>query len=159
VFPLKSPSGETIGIQTRVLNEPESGPRYQQFYTYPQETYPYFFGFPQAFMPICALNQVVIVEGVFDYFAVKKYAENSLAILTAGVSVSSKNFFRRFTKRVISCLDNDEPGNTASERLKGSSYQVVRLPMLKAKDPGQLLAEGRDDPSLYRLLGLASQKL
>ncbi len=159
VFPIKNALGQPIGLVTRPLPspDPEQKRTYQQFYAYADDRYPYLYGLDQAIATIWETRQVVIVEGVFDYFAIRTVAPNTVAILTAGVPNGARRFFRRYVKRVWAVLDMDAPGRFGSYRLAGlvpppetwpegwqpgpptkpEGYQVRIVSYEGAKDPGQ----------------------
>lgn len=140
VFPLHSTMGAVIGVQTRRIDEK----RYMQFWAQPTEIFPYLFGLDAALPHIWRTRQVVIVEGIFDYFAASKVASNTVAVMTAGVSIAAKRFFRRYVKRVTALLDMDEPGREGAETLKrfAVGYQVV-VPKYSEHDPGDMLKYGK----------------
>lgn len=141
VFPMYSMMGEGIGMQIRVLDAQNYTRPYKQYYAYHRDIHPYFFGLPQALPHIYTTGYVVIVEGIFDYFAVRQVTPNVLAVLTSGVPVACKRFFNRFCKRVVAMLDMDTPGREGAERLardaEGSNYSVT-IPTYSEKDPGDL---------------------
>lgn len=145
VFPLYSPLNEVIGIQIRSLNDTQFTRSYKQYYAYRRDLFPYFFGLPQALPGIFASESVVLVEGIFDYFAVRKVTPNVLAILTSGVPVACRRFLTRYTKLVIAMLDMDEPGREGCERLanEGRTPFIVNIPTYSEKDPGELLMKGK----------------
>lgn len=144
VFPLHSPLGETIGIQVRGLVDPDHGPKYQQYYCYPHDVFPYLFGMRQSLPHIFETNQAVLVEGVFDYFAVRSIAHNSLAVLTASLPLSAKRFLRRFTKGVTMVTDMDVPGRESIQRLRKDCPElVVFAPEYSEKDPSALAKAGK----------------
>lgn len=158
VFPLTDYHGRVTGVVTRTLPGDSERRSYQQFYAFPPDVYPYLFGLGQAMEAIWTTRQVVIVEGIFDYFAVAREVPNTVAILTANVPQTARAFFKRFTKVVWAALDMDSPGRMGCYRLAGltppkehwpegwiptapsrpDGYRVVILNYTGAKDPGGL---------------------
>lgn len=160
VFPTYSITGETIGIQLRPLEKPEFGPRFNDFSCYPQDVYPYLFGLPQALPHIFLMNQVVLVEGVMDYFALKNHFPNTLAVMTAGTPASVKRFLRRFVKRVAVVYDMDTAGREGAFRLVQESLNdfQVYVPSYALKDPGEMLEKGRIG-ELVQMLNICAMPL
>lgn len=155
VFPLTSVTGQVIGIQTKPL-EPKG---YQLFYAYPRNLYPYMFGTAQAIEAIWARRSVVIVEGVFDYVAVRQVTPNVVAVMTAGVPQACRHFFRRYVKRVIALLDMDAPGRDGAFSLavrQASTHYSVSMPEYSAHDPGDLWKAGKLD-ELRRCVQMAQE--
>lgn len=145
-FPIYSPTGEVIGTQIRILAAEHHTRPYKQYYCYHRDIFPYFFGLQSALPHIYASGYVIIVEGIFDYFAVRKVTPNVLSVLTSGVPVACKRFFNRFCKRVVAMLDMDNPGREGADRLvrdsAGMNYSVI-VPTYSEKDPGELFAKGK----------------
>lgn len=136
VFPLMAATGETIGVQTRGLDVKF----YPQFGAYPSDVYPYVFGLQTALQSIWETRQAVIVEGVFDFFAVKGTAPNTIAVLGAGVPVTCKRFLRRYARRVTVLFDMDAAGRQGAVRLQDypEGFTVV-APWYPAHDPDDLV--------------------
>lgn len=157
VFPLTAPLGAVLGVQTRALDTKS----YMQFYAYPTEVFPYLFGVTAALPHIWRTKQIVIVEGVFDYLAVKDLAPNAVAVLTAGVPQACRRFFRRYVKRVTALLDMDEAGRTGAERLATDpdAGYVVTAPRYPAHDPADYLATEEGRAALQRVLVPSQQVL
>jgi len=162
VFPLRSLLGKSIGLVTRPLPSEGEKRSYQQFYAYSQDVYPYLFGIDQAIETVWRTKQIVIVEGVFDYFALAPHVPNTVAVLTAGVPNTARRFFKRYVSRVWAALDMDSPGRMGCYRLAGlvppeehwpegfkpgrpivpEGYQVRMLSYHTGKDPGELQQNG-----------------
>lgn len=171
VFPLRSPLGQAIGVVTRPLPSEGEKRSYQQFYAYSQDVYPYLFGLDHAIQEIWRTQQVVIVEGIFDYFAVAPHVPNTVAVLTASVPNTARRFFKRYVRRVWAALDMDGPGRMGCYRLAGltppqehwpegytpgrpmqpEGYQVRICAYYGGKDPGELLKFGSITELVSRL--------
>jgi len=156
VFPLYSPSGVVIGIQIRSLQEDTTSRPYKQFYAYKDNVHPYMFGIPQALPEVFLSKSIIIVEGIFDYFAVRQHNSSVVAVLTSGVPNPCRRFFRRFTNTVICLLDMDAPGRDGAVRLQTSAvgYNVI-IPSYSEKDPDELRKRGKHG-ELARLASLAN---
>lgn len=144
VFPLYNMLGEVVGIQIRMLDDKEYQRPYKQYYAYHRDIFPYFFGLPQALPHVYETGYLVIVEGIFDYFAVRQITPNVMAVLTAGVPIACKRLFHRFCKLVVAMLDMDAPGREGALRLcnEADGY-LVTIPTFSEKDPGELLTKGK----------------
>jgi DNA primase len=146
VFPLYNMLGEVIGMQIRIIGEQGHTRPYKQYYAYHRDIFPYFYGLPQALPHVYQTGYLIVVEGIFDYFAVRRITPNVMAVLTSGVPVACKRFFNRFTKRVVALLDMDLPGREGAERLardsEGQNYSVT-IPTYSEKDPSALLEKGK----------------
>jgi DNA primase len=146
VFPIYSMLEEEIGMQIRLIDTQKHTRPYKQYYAYHRDIHPYFFGLPQALPHVYESGYLVIVEGIFDYFAVRKITPNVVAVLTSGVPVACRRFFKRFTKRVVALLDMDQPGREGAEHLaryaESEGYHVV-IPTYSEKDPGELYKKGK----------------
>jgi hypothetical protein len=64
-------------------------------------------------------QRVVLVEGVFDYFAVVKHAPDVVAALTANVSIRLKQLIARYCTMAIALFDMDASGRRGALRLAG----------------------------------------
>jgi DNA primase len=146
VFPMHSMLGDVIGLQVRDIGDQSHTRPYKQFYLHHRDLHPYFFGLPHALPHVYRTGYLIIVEGIFDYFAVRTVTPNVVAVMTSGVPVACKRFFNRFCGRVVALLDMDEPGREGAQRLadssEGQNYQVV-IPTYSEKDPAELLKAGK----------------
>lgn len=157
VFPLFDPLGAPVGLEIRRLPrvvEPGRNP-YADFQITRQTGVPLAFGFPHAVPAIWETRRVILVEGVFDYFGVRAagYA-GVLANLTAAVASPMRRFLGRHAQVVVSLLDMDPAGRTATQRLTQVGVDegfLVVAPCYPAKDVGTLLQRG-DVHVLARML-------
>lgn len=158
VFPLTDPFGTAIGMQVRHLGDKG----YENFTLKPPEVYPPCFGLHVALPAMFDSERVVLVEGIFDYFAAVKVAPDALACLTANVSRVVRRIVQRYCVLAIALLDMDASGRRGAYRLAGLEvppewrdpkdvslktppvppYQVV-IPDYTAHDPADLLAAGK----------------
>jgi len=107
---------------------------------------PLCLGFAKALPHIWEKGYVIVVEGVFDYLGVRKHTPNVIAVLTDATSSLMAAMLARYTSVVGLMLDNDAPGKDGAkrsqERLEKEKLQVFPI-HYSAKDPGQLLENGR----------------
>ncbi len=115
VFPLTDPLGAVVGVQLRA---PADG-RYTDFLLEPRELHLPTFGLHVALPAAWSSRRLVLVEGVFDYFAVRPYAPDVVAILTSAVSLRVRQLIQRYATTVVSLLDMDGPGRRGSYRFAG----------------------------------------
>lgn len=149
IFPLTSVLGDVIGLQTRALAEKA----YQTYYAGSRQVYTPVFGLAQAADVVYETEQIVLVEGVFDYFAVRRAGlRNVVAILTSRPSAAVIRFLDRYCCRVCAMLDMDEAGRQAIDRLAGlpRSWDLV-APTYPAHDPASWVDQAGTEP-LRRLL-------
>lgn len=116
VFPLTDPWGFAFGLQVRHLREKGFenwvDPRGRRLT-------PVCFGLHVALPAAYASRRMVIVEGVFDYFAVRPYTEDVLALLTSTVSQAHRKLLSRYCQQVVCLLDMDVPGRRGCVKLAG----------------------------------------
>jgi DNA primase len=149
LFPITSSLGEVIGIQSRRLDEK----RYQTFYAGSRQVYPPVFGMALAADAIYEREQAVMVEGIFDYFAVLAAGvPNTLALLTSHPTRVTLRFLDRYVHRACLLTDMDEVGREAAGRIVGRDrhWEAV-VPEYPAHDPADWLAAG-GLPAMRRLL-------
>ena len=104
---------------------------------------------------------VILVEGYFDVLACHRVgAVNAVATCGTALTEAHAKLLKRYTERVILCLDQDRAGQDAMERafLLLSAHAVhVDAVLLPAKDPADTV---QADPALLRhLLASASPYL
>jgi hypothetical protein len=168
VFPLTDPWGAVTGVVLRSLPEK----RYQNYIAYPKDLCPPCFGLHTALPVMFQTQQVVLVEGVFDYFAVRPFTPAVLAQLTSIPSLLLRRLLARYVTKVVALADMDLTGRRAAYRLAGVPVPVeyrdpkdrglrrldpppfhVVVPAYSAHDPSSLWAEGKVD-ELQRLVRL-----
>jgi|PlaIllAssembly_1097288.scaffolds.fasta_scaffold00152_3 DNA primase len=155
LFPITSPLGDVIGLQSRRLDEK----RYQTFYAGSRQVYPPAFGMALAADAIYEREQAVVVEGIFDYFAVRAAGvPNTIALLTSHPTKVVLRFLDRYVRRACILTDMDEVGRESAERIVGRrrEWEVV-VPTYPAHDPADWLAAG-GLPAMRRLLTPFSER-
>lgn len=158
VFPLTDPLGQVIGVQFRSPN----GKVYREFLAQPSELCPPAFGLHIALPVAFRTGRLILVEGVFDYFAMRPFTEEVVAIMTGAVSLSMRRLIARYVKRVVCLTDMDAPGRRGAYRLAGlpvpdpwrmaedatrrppptPPYHVI-IPAYSEHDPSDLLKAGK----------------
>ena len=152
LFPLTDPLGRIIGLQTRKLDDK----RYLMYYAVNRDWCTPCFGMAQSAQAIVDQQHAVVVEGVFDYMALKAAGcEVGLAQLTAGPTRGMVRFLRRHCRRVTALLDMDEAGRHGVRTLQ---YELephgvsVTAPPYAAHDPGDFWMTGTGRGVLPRLV-------
>jgi DNA primase len=155
VFPLTSPVGAVIGLLTRGIGE-------KQYTKYALAglpdgagSFPTVFGVEQAIEAVYARQQVILVEGPFDLFAVRHYAQHAVAILGGTVTAAGLTFLRRYVRHVFALLDMDEAGRQGVSKLASYGNQhgfMVSAPTYGAHDPADLLQQENGRYHLAQLL-------
>jgi DNA primase len=158
VFPMTDPFGVATGVQVRQLGDKF----YQNFGLEPRDLYPMVFGLDAALPAMFASGRTVLVEGVFDYFAVQPYAPDALCTLTANVTLNVHRLISRYCSLAICLYDMDKVGRRAAYRLAGLEVPpqfmdkedvrrnkprippcTVVLPFYDAHDPADLVKAGK----------------
>lgn len=168
VFPMTDPFGAVTGLVLRSLPEK----RYQNFVVYPKDLCPPCFGLHTALPVMFQTQTCVLVEGIFDYFAVRPFTSAVLAQLTSIPSTLLRRLLARYVTKVIALADMDLTGRRAAYKLAGVQvppeyreakdkglgkltpppFHVV-VPAYSAHDPSQLWEQGKTD-ELQRLVRL-----
>lgn len=134
VFPITSTLNEPIGLQSRALADKQ----YQIYYAGSRDVYAPLFGLGQAADLMYEREQVVVVEGTFDYFAVRRAGvENVVALMTAKASLNVVRLLSRYCRRVFALLDMDTTGRDGITTLLHGGFEVV-APVYPAHDPADL---------------------
>lgn len=139
-IPVRDPRGQLLGVITRVIGTPRSGPRYR----YPK-------GFPIgnhlfASWMIKGHRKVALVEGSLDAIACWNARVPALGLYGSRITEAQvKLLIRLGIEQVVIFTDNDGPGQEAvapiAEMLKGTGIltrSVAYRPYWAAKDPGEL---------------------
>lgn len=136
LFPITATTGDIIGFQTRALHDK----KHQMFYGASREVYAPCYGLGPAADLIFEREQAVVVEGMFDYFAVRRAGvENVIALMTSHSNKIVNQLLGRYCKRVIALLDMDRSGRDGVASLTyGATYDVM-TPTYPANDPADLI--------------------
>ena len=143
VFPLTDPWGAVTGVVLRSLPEK----RYQNYIAYPKDLCPPCFGLHTALPVMFQTQQVVLVEGVFDYFAVRPFTPAVLAQLTSIPSLLLRRLLARYVTKVEFRYSNLAGGGDARVELfgyeKSKSRGTVKVKK-KFKVKGKLVPREKD---------------
>jgi len=138
IFPVTDPLGRVMGLQTRgIVDRPGEKLRYLTYYAASRDIYAPTFGMVQSMPALFETGHCVLVEGPFDYFAVKAAGARAVfAQLTAGQSQGLMKFLRRYAQRVTALLDMDDAGRRGVQRLTMQLPELmVTAPDYPAHDP------------------------
>lgn len=115
VFPLTDGFGAVTGMQVRHLGDKG----YENFVLKPKELYTPVFGLHVALPVMYEGQRAVVVEGVFDYLSMVRYAPDTVCTLTANVSNAVKRLLARYVTHVICLYDMDATGRRGAYKLAG----------------------------------------
>lgn len=137
LFPITASTNDIIGFQTRAIADK----KHQMFYGTSREVFAPCYGLGQAANLMYEREQVVVVEGMFDYFAVRRAGvENVIALMTSHSNKTVNKLLGRYCKRVIALLDMDTIGRDGvSSLMYGHPAYHVLTPVYPANDPADLI--------------------
>jgi DNA primase len=153
VFPLTNPLGEIKGLQFRSADRSKG--EYMDFFLDRFE--PVFLGLGQAMPHVWKSEEIVLVEGPFDFFPVQRVKANAIPTLTARISETLLRTLRRLVQRLVLFYDGDQIGRRVTEKIikeHGAEFEIraldyprgVTLSNGKAvKDPADLWEAWGDD--------------
>lgn len=136
LFPLTNPLGLYRGFQVRTPSEETKD--YWKFYTLDSDIDALFFGLKSAMPYIWETREVVLVEGIFDLFPIRRTFPNSICTGTARMSDLQIKFLKRYVDRITFALDNDEYGDRAYNVFRqehSSHFQSLNKLAYLGKDP------------------------
>lgn len=151
MFPIRDTRGEPIGFGARKMEDGQ-GPKYLNT----SETTLYhkghvLYALDRAKGEIVKESRAILVEGYTDVLALHE-AGTFTAVATCGTALGGEHLktVRRFADTLIVCMDGDEAGRSAAERLfdqlghaaqeAGLTLRVVAMP--RGKDPADLARDG-----------------
>jgi DNA primase len=147
MFPLKDHRGNVVGFSGRVLDPTVKEAKYINT----SETPVYIKGNMLFALDITKgaiqkENEAIIMEGEFDVISSwQEGVSNVVAIKGSALTEGHVNLLKRFTDRIIFCLDSDLAGDAASRRgieiadKAGMDLKVVVIP--QGKDPDESVRE------------------
>lgn len=146
VFPLTTFRNTITGIQVRYRDRDKKG--YSDFYV--SKTEPSFFGLGLAAPHIFRTRSAIVVEGVFDFFPVHRFAPQTFATLTAATDSNLSRSLRRVVDNVTCFYDRDFPGKKGFFDLRESMqgievYRWEYPPTFTGKDPGEMWEQFGED--------------
>ena len=152
MFPIIDHRGDIVGYGGRTIGEDDAkyinsseGPIYNKSKI--------LYGLYQAKEAIRDAKAVVLVEGYFDVIACHQVGvKNAVAVSGTALTEEHAKMIRRYTDKVILCLDQDQAGKDAAERsfilCKMEELQVNSV-ILNYKDPDE--AANNDAKELQKL--------
>ena len=152
VYPLRSARGTLLGFESRSLDRKD----YDQFLLPASRWNPVWIGMPQGMPPLWRGEDVIVVEGGFDVFALQHVAGPRAVLGTSTAHLSWKHveFLRRWASgRVHMAYDMDDAGHKgAREAVKNLERRGVQCSELRygktGDDPGAIWDRG-GAPSLH----------
>lgn len=137
LFPITATIGDVVGMQTRAITDK----KHQMFYGVSRDVFAPAYGLGPAADVMYERQQVVVVEGMFDYFAVRRAGvENVIALMTSHSNNTLNKLLGRYCKRVVALLDMDTVGRAGVESLRyGQPTYDVHVPIYPANDPADLI--------------------
>jgi len=135
-FPIWDQLGQAVGLLGRGIETKE----FKFFLTAEAKFSGAFFGLYHALKSIYELNRVFVVEGPFDFFALKKVLPNTVASLTAELTQSQYNILKLYTDNIVTVFDSDGPGRAATARAKARDPKIRDI-TINFKDPDKALKE------------------
>lgn len=156
MFPIRDKQGEVIGFGARKLDDADPGPKYLNTSETPlYRKSEVLYGLDRAAKAIVRDDTAVIVEGYTDVIALQAAGIEG-AIASCGTAVGAEHLksLRRFASQLTVCLDSDEAGIAAAERMfvqlggeaekLGLVMRAVVMP--NGSDPADTIsAEGPDE--------------
>ena len=154
IFPLIDTSGNIVGFGGRNMDGSE--PKYLNTSDTPAFKKSRFL-FGLNFAKNHCQEYMILCEGYMDVIALHEAGfENAVATLGTAITSEHARIFAKYTKKVITCLDSDNAGQTATQkaiRLLGEVGVEVRILKLSgAKDPDEYIKKFGAD-SFRRVLG------
>lgn len=146
IYPVHSPRGKLLGFEARSVDAKDN----DQFLLPESYWNPVWAGMPQAMAALWAGKDVLVVEGVFDAFAMLHVAGDRavLGSFTAHLSWRHVEFLRRWCLGTVSMVyDRDAAGEKGTrEALEHLSKRGVRCGELRygrrGDDPGLIWDRG-----------------
>ena len=159
-FPIRDRQGDVIGFGARKLGEADHGPKYLNTSETPlYRKSEVLYGLDRAAKAIVRDDIAILVEGYTDVIALQAAGiENAVASCGTAVGAEHLKSLRRFASQLVACLDADEAGIAAAERMfvqlggeaeqLGLAMRAVVMP--EGGDPADVVA--RQGPETFRRL-------
>jgi DNA primase len=154
IFPLIDTSGNIVGFGGRNMDGSE--PKYLNTSDTPAFKKSRFL-FGLNFAKNHCQEYMILCEGYMDVIALHEAGfENAVATLGTAITSEHARIFAKYTKKVITCLDSDNAGQTATQKairlLSEVGVEVRVLKLSGAKDPDEYIKKFGAD-SFRRVLG------
>lgn len=141
IFPLIDTSGNIVGFGGRNMDGSE--PKYLNTSDTPAFKKSRFL-FGLNFAKNHCQEYMILCEGYMDVIALHEAGfENAVATLGTAITSEHARIFAKYTKKVITCLDSDNAGQTATQKairlLSEVGVEVRILKLSGAKDPDEYI--------------------
>jgi len=136
LFPMTNAMGSLRGFQVRSPDKDVKD--YWKFYDLNADIDAIFFGLDTAMPHIWETREVVLVEGIFDLFPVRRVFPNAICTGTARVSDLQTKFLKRYATDIKFILDNDEFGEAGYKtfcRENSGDFRSLQDLSYLGKDP------------------------
>lgn len=153
MFPLKDPNNNILGFSGRIIEKKETDAKYintpeTEIY-HKRET---LFGINLTKDNIRKKNNAIITEGEFDMISCfANGLDNSVAVKGAAVTHEQLKLLKRYTKKIILCLDSDASGEETTKRTiqdaEELDFEIFVASIDFAKDPDEAL---KKDPISFK---------
>lgn len=131
-------SGKVIGITFRTIEGPKD------FLTWGSNK-GNFYGIGQLDVSFKYGDPIILVEGLLDCDVIKQYYNNTMAVLTSGLTKNQVAVITRLTNNVILMFDNDDAGmkgtKSSLRSLQGKCSVKVFQHHSSCKDPGDIITK------------------
>lgn len=134
IFPIFDVLGRVMGIVGRAVDSKD----YKTFVLQEAKTNGYFFGVREALKHIYEKNRAYVVEGCFDFFALRRVLPNTVASMTAGLYKNQYEYLGMFCDTMVTVFDSDPPGREAAEKAE-REHKNVRTMDLGFSDPDKCM--------------------
>lgn len=146
IYPLYNGRGHLLGFDSRTIDAKDN----DQFLLPQNKWNAVWIGMPAAMDPLWRGRDVIVVEGVFDAFAVLHVAGDRAVLGSRSAHLSSKHvefLWRWLGGHVLMAYDRDRPGQTGTEKaIKSLKWHGVPCYEVRygrpGDDPGQIWDRG-----------------
>lgn len=130
-------SGKVVGLTFRTIEGPKD------FLTWGNNK-GNFYGLGQLDQNFKYGDPIILVEGLMDCDVIKQYYNNTMAVLTSGLTKNQVAVLTRLTNNVILMFDNDEAGYKGTKLSEQAISDKCSVKIFqhhnKCKDPGDIIA-------------------
>jgi len=110
VFPIRDAVGRVIGIIGRSVEVKG----FKIFATNEAKSIGMFIGLYEALPYIYKENRAFVVEGPFDWVALRKVLPNTVSTLTADLNEAQHQILKLYCDRIVTVFDSDDAGRRAA---------------------------------------------
>ncbi len=144
IFPIWDKSGQIVGFGGRAIYEGQRGKYINSFDSLAFNKKNILYAFSVAKNAIREKNAVLLAEGYMDTITLHKYGfKNSVGVMGVALSETNIQLLSGLTKNFIMCLDSDDAGFNAMERIHNDLLKFGIMPKYidfsPSKDPDEFL--------------------